>query len=468
MGAFVEQLSYLIRSVLDRQPTLALALGAALVTVFLVALLRNRTAGDGGLGITVYRQLCRLVWAVTLVALVAGAATLWQSYLHRVRDDFRHSHGRLTETNLQAVRTIWGGEQEQGELRVQLWWEEEQTERIESEDLSKPAVLRKKTVHHNVSANPFLTTRHEVELRQNPRKKGSAIYAGYETDCRFTWLLRNPTERDLDGLLRFPLPADGAMYQDLTFTLNGTNALPRLRVADGALVLDQGLRGGETLDVEISFKSRGLNHWYFQVRESREVRDFELLLRLPDLAPGKLNYPESCMTPTEITPAGKGSVLAYRLDRALCNKGMGVAMPKLKQPGELTGAVLAEAEKGWVLLFAAVVLGGTLATGANAALLAVLIASAMAISYGLVADASDYVFGFWGSAAIILVPVLVGLSWLVRRWDDSRWLVLQLVVFGLAYPCLAGLDGDRQTLYLNLSAGLLLLATGKRLLKNLS
>ncbi|MCG3147324.1 MAG: hypothetical protein PCFJNLEI_00763 [Verrucomicrobiae bacterium] len=447
----------LSRTGLERQPTLSLILMASVVAVFLAALRERNPQPPVSLAGTIYRHVCRLLWAGLLVGLVGAAAVGWQSYLGRTLADYRHSHGRLTEVNLDAVRTIWGDEQVQGELQVQLWWEEEQIERIESEDLSKPTVTRKKTIRNQVPANPFLSTRHEVTLRQNARKKGSGIYAGYETENQFQWLLHNPADRPVQGTLRFPLPSRSAMFNDLAVTINDTNVLHRLRVENGALVLELPFAPNETVDARIKFKSRGLTHWYFQVREAREVRDFELRVNLPDLLPAKLNYPEGCMTPTEIQPTGAGSVLVYRLDRAICNKGMGIAMPALTQPGETTSAVLAQAGRGWVLVFAALVLGLTLAGQPHAALISVLLGSGAALAYGLTGDVSDSPLGFWGSAGVVLLPTLLLLGWLASKLT-TRWIMVQCVVFGAVYPCLAGLDDARQSLYLNGCAGILLVA----------
>jgi hypothetical protein len=93
-----------------------------------------------------------------------------------------------------------------------------------------------------------------------------------------------------------------------------------------------------------------LSDWYFQVREPREIRDFILTLNLPDLPKGKLDYPEDCMTPTQIEPANDS------LGCALTGKGMGIALPKLPQPGAATRAVLGEADDAWQLVFAVLVL----------------------------------------------------------------------------------------------------------------
>ena len=118
-------------------------------------------------------------------------------------------------------------------------------------------------------------------------------------------VLRNPAEHDVTAQFKFPLPSASSMYDDLTITLNGTNELDALQVEKGALVLEEDLAQGETANLQISFKSRGLAYWYFQIRQPREVRDFELLLNLPDLPKSKLNYPEGCMTPTEIKTNGR-------------------------------------------------------------------------------------------------------------------------------------------------------------------
>src|ERR1051326_3196804 len=334
----------------DVQPVLALFLGGALIAVFITACSHRREEADSVRALDskhsllwlLYRQFTRLLWAASLVAILLGTLSLLRAYLHHTIASFQHSHGRITQANYNAVQTIWGAEQSQGELQMDLYWEEEVTERIESEDLTKPTVTRKKTVRHNITSNPYISANHEVTLKQNPRKKGSALYGGYETVCNFHWKLKNPAERDLNCVLRFPLPASGAMYDELTATLNGNDILPQMQIRDGALLLARDVKPNEPLDLAIAFKSRGMSFWYVQVREAREIRDFTLTLTLPDLAKPKLNYPEGCMTPTSIKPTAdnQGSVLTLRLDHAISNKGMGIALPALPQPGAETSARL--------------------------------------------------------------------------------------------------------------------------------
>jgi hypothetical protein len=455
----------------DVQPILALFLGAGLLAVFLLATLPRKSTSPAptnpdetrpfSLLFKLYSQCGVWLWAVFLVTCLLAGLSVLRSYLHQTVADFQHNHGRITTANYNAVQTIWGAEQQQGELTLHLYWEEEVTNRIESEDPAKPAILRIKTERHDITANPYVSARHEVTLKQNPRKKGSAIYGGYETQCAFSWRLKNPTDRSLKGTLRFPLPASSAMYDALYATLNGEDILPQMHLADSALELDRDLKPNEILDVKIGFKSRGMTSWYFQVTEAREIRDFTLALNLPDLPKARLNYPEECMTPTDIKPTadGLGSVLTYRLDHAISSKGMGISLPTLPQPGATTSAVLGESEQGWLLIFALLVIGLTLAGASHAVPVSLLFGAAVALGYGLLGDFSDLLLGFWGTAALILLPLLLLLSWLLRKAVPGivgRLMAIQLLCYGILLPCLAGLDYQRESLYQNICAMLFL------------
>jgi hypothetical protein len=445
----------------DVEPLLALFLAAALLAVFLSAFLQAKSnpdpAGGPSLVWTLYGQFTRLVRALMLVALLVGTISVLRSYLRQTVSSFQRTHGRVTQANYDAVRTIWGAEQEQGELKVEIYTDEEVTERIESEDLTRPAVLRKKIVRQPVTGNPFVAARHEIVLKQNARKKGSAYYGGYETACRFSWKLNTPAGTPQKCNLVFPLPAAPAMYDELSATLNGIDVLPQMQLKDATLTLAREVQPNEALDFKMAFKSRGVSFWYFQVREAREIRDFALTLTLPDLPKARLNYPGGCMTPTDIQPTanGQGCVLTFRLDHAISNQGMGVALPSLPQPGEMTNAVLGETGRAWLLIFAMLALTLTLEQVRHAALISILFGTATAFAYGLLGDFSDLLFGFFGTAVLILIPLLLVLAKVLTRLTGGvaiKALAVQFLIIGVLYPCAAGLDSGRQTLYLNLCA----------------
>jgi len=73
----------------------------------------------------------------------------------------------------------------------------------------------------------------------------------------------------------------------------------------------------------------------------------------------------------------------------------------------------------------------------------------------LLADFSDFLLGFWGTETIVIFPLFVLLAWLVTRLapaNCAKLLALQLLLFGIAYPFIAGLDSERQSLYFDISA----------------
>jgi hypothetical protein len=357
-------------------------------------------------------------------------------------------------------------------LLAEFGYDEEVTERVEFDDPTKPALLKKKTVHQVVPCNPFVSAKHEVTLRQNPRKKGSAVYPGYETDCSFMYRLKYTGDRNVKATLRFPLPSGLGIYDDLVVNLNGSNALDRVQLRNGNLWLGLDVQKGWQSDLEVAFKSRGVALWYFQVGEARVIRDFTLTLHLPDLPKDKLNYPEGCMTPTEIkvTGNGAGCDLAYRLGQALSNKGMGIALSQPRQPGETMSAVLAQTVSGWMLVFSAVLLGFALAGTRHAFLFTGLLSMAAALGYGLLSNFHDIVFGFWGSAVVILAPIYALLAWFVLRMVpsvDGKLIAVEMILFGVIYPCAAGLDWDRRPLYLNVAALLFLAVAAWQLTRRL-
>jgi hypothetical protein len=176
------------------------------------------------------------------------------------------------------------------------------------------------------------------------------------------------------------------------------------------------------------------------------------------------------MTPTQVaaTSARRGSVLTYRLDRAISNKGMGVAMPKLDQPGETAADILGEVEVGWVLLFSVMLLGLTLGGLRWSALAAVLMGATTALAYGLAGSLFDTPLGFWGGAAVVILPILAAVCWLVTRLlpgVEGKLFAGCVFLFGVAYPLLAGWDARRDGLYLNLGALMLLGVTAVQLVR---
>jgi len=103
----------------DVQPVIALFMGSALLAVFLTVLLRPQPQPEPNPNLhwTLYRHLTRLLWASLMVSVLLASLALMRVYLHQTLAGFQRTHGRVTQANYNAVQTIWGPEQEQGERR---------------------------------------------------------------------------------------------------------------------------------------------------------------------------------------------------------------------------------------------------------------------------------------------------------------------------------------------------------------
>jgi hypothetical protein len=55
----------------------------------------------------------------------------------------------------------------------------------------------------------------------------------------------------------------------------------------------------------------------------------------------------------------------------------------------------------------------------------------------------------------------------VVTWRASRWVAAQVLLAGLVYPWVAGLDSDRAPLYLNICAAVLVAVTAWQLARRL-
>src|SRR5271170_3475519 len=108
MNVIISKLLNRASDLADVEPVIALFLGAALLAVFLTALFQNKSAAESdgkssSLIWTLYRNFTRLVWAISLVALLAGTISVLRSYLRQTVNNFEHTHGRVTQANYNAV-----------------------------------------------------------------------------------------------------------------------------------------------------------------------------------------------------------------------------------------------------------------------------------------------------------------------------------------------------------------------------
>src|SRR5579859_5619650 len=429
---------------MENEPFIGLLMIVATLVLFLGAW-HARPDGDRP-----WSWLRRLIEAGSVAALFLGLLWAFRAILNDNAKTFRERHGRVSEANYQSLTTIWGGQAEQRELKVKHFVEDEEREEIPRPDPALPPVYKTTKVTHELEENSILGAHGQVTLTLNKRKKGSAYYSGFETDFRMEYQVANQSDRATRAELDFPLSSGAVLYEALTVTEDGKDLAKDLRVSASSVHWSRPMKPGEHHTVVVSYRSRGVEQFYYQIPDAREIRDFTLTLTVPGLPVGDVNYPERCLTPSKVepTPDGSGTVLSWSLDRSVTTAGMGIALPKPEQPGEKVATVLSRSPYALMLLVVSVSL--TLLLQRRRAMDFVevsLLAAVYCLLFLVMASVSDFALGFWGSVGLGS-DLTVALAWVLYRADPAplRNTVLALVAFfTLVYPLIGLFPEERES-----------------------
>ena len=366
-------------------------------------------------------------------------------YMRFQSEEFARRRGGVSERAYQAVKTIWGRPHVQHELQTRMayytthFYDKDGLE-LDGEKLkatSQPIAFRKQEIEHLVPGDPILQSDHEIALWMNYRKKGSAYYPTFETDCAFRYRVANLSDRELTAMFDFPLPQAQGLVDRLEVTLDGASLDRRYVIDGGALSWEMPMAPGQEQDLRIGYHSRGMDHLRLEPGAGRQLRKYRLRMLCKGIAEDRINYPIGCMTPTQRQPEGDSTVLSWNLEQAVTQLGMGVIVPKKTQAGYYVARVLAAGPWGLALLMAMVIVTH-LATGRplNWILLA-LLAGAYYLYYLLAAHIGDYWPGLAGGMLLSAAATTAMMALLHLRCSDRFVAVVTMalfVFFCVAYP----------------------------------
>jgi len=419
-------------------PWIAAFMTLGAIMVFWAAFSRRRPAEAPAAFWPWLRAILEATVAAGLFLAILWGVRLQLNYVERT---FRRQHGRITEVNLQSVRSIWGRPHVQRELEVDhtvvVSVQEELPRRYPDEP---PRFVTKKVTRH-IEQNSMVKTRSAVTIKMDYRRKGSAYYTCFEDQCDFTYTVKNFSDRKTTANFRFPMSRGQTLFLDFQVLVDGQDFSDHLSFRGSDVCWSIPMVSGQQATVQVRYRSRGMETWYYQITKAREIRDFKLVMTLPDVPRERLNYPEGCLTPTEIAPAlqGRGTVLTWVLDRAVTTRGMGVELPAARQPGDLVARTLQYAWRGAMLLLVGLAVS-VLGSGIRIGLLRLaLVGGAYCAQFMLVAALSDFPLGFIGALPLGALVALV-LSLLALRWPAGAWSLAPaclVAFFVLVYPLLA-------------------------------
>jgi inner membrane protein involved in colicin E2 resistance len=192
-----------------------------------------------------------------------------------------------------------------------------------------------RTVEEDVSV-PLALERSRVRavLDLEQRKKGLLWFPTYRVAFAGDYLFRNTTDSE-DVTLRLVFPAADAIYDDLTFNVDGRPV--RTNAVNGVVGASVRVPIGGSVRLQTAYRSQGLSTWTYSFGEGvSQVRDFLLDMQTDFRA---IDFPAGTLSPTSKAPTPGGWKLAWRYNNLVTGSRIGMEMPEKIQPGPLAGRI---------------------------------------------------------------------------------------------------------------------------------
>ena len=235
------------------------------------------------------------------------------------------------------VTLLWGGAHSQRAPEAAVGRPRQTTETV-LENKVGVVVSREvtKTVIDWPSA-PLLSTRADVALDLDHRKKGLLWYDTFEVAFRGTYVFENPDDVERRMRFKFAFPAEHAIYDDFNITVDGVSTsrggdLAKELVTEATVAP----RGRATLVV--NYRSRGTGDWRYAFVPTgvADVRDFSLSLRTNFRA---IDFPAGTMSPTEKIETADGWQLTWNFTNLVTGQAIGMDLPNRMNPGPLASRI---------------------------------------------------------------------------------------------------------------------------------
>ncbi|MDQ3949449.1 MAG: inner membrane CreD family protein [Gemmatimonadota bacterium] len=232
------------------------------------------------------------------------------------------------------VASTWGAPQEQAAPTATI---QRVVRRQLTTDENGKAVLR--TVEElDTVALPLERTRARADIALEHRRKGLMWYSTYRVTFAGTYAFRNTTNGE-SVTLALKLPTAQAVYDDLTFTVDG---VPVPTTSDrGVVSATLPIAPGETATLAVGYRSQGLGEWRYdfgdgEPRSVARVRDFQLtaVTNFRDV-----DFAENSLSPSQKRETRDGWELTWRYGNLVSGYEIAVVMPDKLQPGPLAAEI---------------------------------------------------------------------------------------------------------------------------------
>ncbi len=177
---------------------------------------------------------------------------------------------------------------------------------------------------------PIYSSRISVVVDLEPRRKGLLWYGTYRVGYSGVYRVVN-SSRGHWLTFNMHLPADGAVYDDLSVMVDGR---PVASSTSGSVIRTPFmLSPGRASEITVAYRSQGVGRWSYRFGQgTNAVRNFALDMHTNFSA---IDFPTDTLAPTSERQSPTGWDLAWHYKSLVSGNGIGMVLPEPMQPGPL-------------------------------------------------------------------------------------------------------------------------------------
>ncbi|MFK7911237.1 MAG: inner membrane CreD family protein [Akkermansiaceae bacterium] len=204
---------------------------------------------------------------------------------------------------------------------------------------------------------PPSSGRVDVNLAFEPKRKGLTSGRTFVAQFDATYQITNSTSVERDIYISFPLPSEETSYTDFSLAINGDQDAD-LMPEGGRIKKSVTLAAGETVPLNISYTSRGMDFWEYRLGNAERIRNFILHMETNF---EDIDFLANSSSPTSRVQTDDGGwKLAWDYPDVIRPQDIGMDMPTLKDPAPIAAKISYFAPIPLLFFFAILIIFGML------------------------------------------------------------------------------------------------------------
>ena len=266
-----------------------------------------------------------------IVFIYFGAALAWVILGGTIETRTHSSEGSLRD----KIGSTWGTFQEQAPPSA--FFHREKLETFTTQENGKTVQKTQKLTQ--TIPIPLEASKIDVRLDLEHRQKGLMWYSTYKVKFHSAYQFQNSSAKPESVTFNFPFPASSAIYDDLQMLVNGK---PQpFSSGDRGASLTRDMKPGETVDLQVAYRSNGLDQWRYRFGDLKEgavaqVKNFALHIgtNFKDI-----DFADNTLSPPAKRETGSGWELDWTYRNLVSGFQIALIMPEKLQPGPLAGQI---------------------------------------------------------------------------------------------------------------------------------